>query len=255
MSAVINAENLSFHYADEPIFAGIGFSVRKGDMVAVIGANGAGKSTLLKLILGELTPAAGSIRLFGREVRSFRDWPKIGFLPQSAPAAGEHFPATAEEIVTASLFAQIGLLRFPRAEHRAKARAALREVGMEDCAGRLISRLSGGQRQRVMLARVLAGEPELLLLDEPTTGVDEETVLALFSLLTRLNRESGLTVMMVTHDTERAASCVSRILCLENGSLLELDKEQLEEELRHKHKHPVITAIPYEGADNGDSAI
>jgi zinc transport system ATP-binding protein len=88
-----------------------------------------------------------------------------------------------------------------------------------------------------MLARVLVSEPELLLLDEPTAGVDDATVTILFDLLRRLNRESGLTVLMVTHDAERAAACVSRILCLENGSLLELSMEQLNEELLHRHRH------------------
>ncbi|MDR1322341.1 MAG: ATP-binding cassette domain-containing protein [Gracilibacteraceae bacterium] len=238
MTAVVQAENLGFRYGDEPVFSRVDFSLAPGDFAAVIGANGAGKSTLLRLMLGELAPAAGSIRLFGCEARRFRDWPKVGFLPQSAPTAGENFPATAEEIVMANLFASIGLLRFPRPKHKARVREALRLVDMGKYSKRLISRLSGGQRQRVMLAQVLVAEPEFLLLDEPTTGVDEAAAAALFALLTRLNRETGLTVMMATHDTERAAAHVSRVLCLENGSLLELDKAQLDEELRHKHKHP-----------------
>ncbi|MDR0433702.1 MAG: metal ABC transporter ATP-binding protein [Gracilibacteraceae bacterium] len=240
MNAVVQAENLSFRYRDEPVFTRVNFSIEPGAFLAVIGANGAGKSTLLRLILGELTPAAGSVRLFGREARQFHDWFRVGFLPQSSPAAGENFPATAEEIASANVFARLGLFRFPGPQHRARTREALRLVGMEQYAGRLISSLSGGQRQRVMLARVLAAEPDFLLLDEPTTGVDAAAVAALFDLLTRLNREKGLTVMMATHDTERAAAHVSRVLCLENASLLELDKAQLEEELRHKHKHPVM---------------
>jgi zinc transport system ATP-binding protein len=240
MSDVVRVDNLSFRYRDEPIFSGIGFSVYKGDFVAVIGSNGAGKSTLLRLMLGEIAPAAGSIRLFGQDTRHFRDWPRVGYLAQNAPAEGSgvNFPATAEEIVTANLFSQIGMFRRPKKAHRAKARAALAQVGMEAYAKHMIGNLSGGQQQRVMLAKVLAGTPELLLLDEPTTGVDEETVRALFELMARLNREGGLTILMVTHDISRASGYVSRVLCLEHGSMVELGKVQLEEELRHKHKHP-----------------
>ncbi|MDR1605391.1 MAG: metal ABC transporter ATP-binding protein [Gracilibacteraceae bacterium] len=235
---VIQADDLSFRRAGEPVFARVSFSVYAGDFVAILGANGAGKSTLLSLVLGELTPETGTVRLFNREARRFRDWGQIGFLAQDAPAEAAAFPATAEEIVRANLYARTGWGRAPRAADRAGAGAALEAVGMAEYGRRLIGHLSGGQRQRVMLARALAGEPALLLLDEPTAGVDEASVTGLFQLLTRRNRESGLTVVMVTHDAERAAACASRVLCLENGSLLELDKTQLEEELRHRHRHP-----------------
>ncbi|MDR1193216.1 MAG: metal ABC transporter ATP-binding protein [Peptococcaceae bacterium] len=221
MPDAIRIDNLRFQYGDEPVLSGVSLAVPKGDFAAVIGGNGAGKSTFLRLILGELTPAGGGIYLFGQEARYFRDWPKIGYLAQNGPTAGGDFPATAEEIVTASLYAQIGLFRFAKKAHKEKARRALGQVGMEAYASRLIGSLSGGQRQRVMLARVIVGEPALLLLDEPTTGVDAATVQALFSLLARLNRETGLTIMMVTHDIERASAYVSRILRLEGGVFAE----------------------------------
>jgi zinc transport system ATP-binding protein len=247
---IIRADNLRFQYGDEPVFSQVGFSVYRGDFVAVIGANGAGKSTLLRLLLGELVPTSGDIRLFGRDVRRFDAWPKLGYLAQNGLRSGANFPATAEEIVTANLFSQIGFLRFPKKAHRDKAQEALARVGMAACAGRMLAELSGGQRQRVLLARVLAGDPELLLLDEPTNGVDAETVASLFELLARLNRENGLTVVMVTHDAARASDCVSRILCLEDGSMVELDKAQLAEELLHKHKHPAApeTVVSRKGA-------
>jgi zinc transport system ATP-binding protein len=238
MPDAIRADNLSFQYGDEPIFSQIGFSLYRGDFAGVIGANGAGKSTLLRLLLGEIVPTAGNIRLFGKEPHRFGARPKIGYLSQHGLSSGANFPATAEEIVTANLFSEIGFLRFSRKAHREKARAALARVGMEACAGRMLASLSGGQRQRVLLARVLVNEPELLLLDEPTNGVDAETVASLLLLLSRLNRENGLTIMMVTHDIARAAEYLSRIFCLEDGSLVELDKAQLWEELSHKHKHP-----------------
>jgi zinc transport system ATP-binding protein len=238
MPNVLEVDNLSFSYGNEPIFSKIGFSVSKGDFVAVIGSNGAGKSTLLRLILGELPPSAGSIRLFGQDIRQFRDWPKIGYVPQNGLQSGVNSPATAEETVKANLFSQIGLLRFPKKEHLEKTRQALEMVGMAEHAKRLIGKLSGGQQQRVLLARVLVSDPEIMLLDEPTVGVDAQTVDSLYELLSRLNKGTGLTVIMVTHDISRAVDHVSRVLCLEEGSLVELDKTQIEEELAHKHKHP-----------------
>jgi ABC-type Mn/Zn transport systems, ATPase component len=123
-------------------------------------------------------------------------------------------------------------------------------VDMASYARRLIGELSGGQQQRVMLARVLVNDPEIMLLDEPTTGVDAQTAQSLYELLARLNRETGLTIMMATHDIGRAVNYVSRILCLEEGSLVELGKAQVHEELLHKHKHPARgIQIQQEGDD------
>jgi zinc transport system ATP-binding protein len=234
----VTADGLSFRYGDEAVFSRVGFSLRRGDFAGVIGSNGSGKSTLLRLILGELVPTSGSILLFGKDSRRFDEWPRIGYLAQNGLASGADFPATAGEIVTANLFSRIGFMRFAKRVHREMAGEALARVGMADCFGRMFGSLSGGQRQRVLLARVLVGEPELLLLDEPTNGVDAETVTSLLALLARLNRDEGLTVAMVTHDIARASEYVSRILCLEYGSMVELDRAQLEDELLHRHRHP-----------------
>lgn len=238
MSNVIEATNLSFHYGNEPIFTKINFSIDEGDFVAIIGSNGTGKSTLFRLILKELVPVTGKIRLFDQDVREFRNWPNIGYVPQNGLQSIANFPATAEEIVMANLSSQIGLLRFPKKEHREKVQKALELVDMAAYSKHLIGELSGGQQQRVMLARVLVNNPKVMLLDEPTSGIDAKTILSLYELLARLNRETGITIVMITHDIERAADYVSRVLCLEEGSLIELDRMQLYDELSHKHKHP-----------------
>ena len=238
MGKVIEAENLGFSYGGEMVFSGVDFAVNEGDFVAVIGSNGAGKSTLMRLMLGELTPSQGQVRIFGTDVAHFRQWPRIGYVPQNAARTGQDFPASVREIVEANLYGKAGLFRLPSRALKAKAAQALKLVGLEGFETRPIGELSGGQQQRVMLARVLAGEPEAMLLDEPTSGVDATTIDALYDILSRLNRERGQTIVMVTHDVARATGMASRVLCLEEGSLVELPPCQVMEELRHRHKHP-----------------
>jgi zinc transport system ATP-binding protein len=250
MRKIIEVESLSFSYGGESVFSGVTFTVREGDFVALIGSNGAGKSTLVKLLLGELTPTEGSIRLFGQDAAHFHDWPKIGYLPQNAARAGQGFPASVREVVEANLYASAGLFRFPSRALRARAAEALRQVDMGGYEKRLVGELSGGQQQRVMLARVLAGEPQVMILDEPVSGVDQKTVETLYQLLTRLNRERNLTILMVTHDVARSSAIASRVMCLEERSMVELEPHQVKEELRHRHKHPT------EGGDgNGHPAV
>lgn len=236
---IIQVRGLHFRYGGEPILNGVGFSVDRGGFTALIGTNGAGKSTLLKLLLGELSPDTGDIALFGEKIGHFKSWPRIGYVPQLNPASGGGFPATAEEIVCSGMYSRIGPFRPVRNSHRNKALLALELVGMRDFAGRMISELSGGQLQRVMIARALAADCELLLLDEPTAGVDSEASAQLYELLAGLNR-NGATILMVTHDIARAAGYANRTLCLEEGSIVELDKNQLAHELSHRHKHPHV---------------
>jgi zinc transport system ATP-binding protein len=240
---------LSFRYGGDTVFSDVAFSAGGGEFIAVIGANGSGKSTLMRLMLGELQPHTGTTRLFGEDSRRFRQWGKLGYLAQDGLRSARDFPATAEEIVLANLYGRIGPMRLPGKRHRELARSALADVGVDALAKRMIGSMSGGQRQRVMLARVLVSEPELLFLDEPTTGVDSDTADSLFALLEQYSRSRGLTIIMVTHDTARAARYVSRVLCLEYGSLVELDKSQLSEELSHRHYHPVKRR---EGMASGD---
>jgi zinc transport system ATP-binding protein len=238
----IEVENLSFRYGSEPVFQGIRFSLALGDIAALIGSNGTGKSTLLKIMLGELPPSTGSVRLLGQDVRKFRDWPKVGYVPQNHAASG--FPATALEIVKANLYSQIGLMRMPRRVHTQKAMHALELAGMAEHAGRLIGDLSGGQQQRVMLAGVLVNDPAVMLLDEPTTGIDEKAADSLYALLQDLNQKMGLTVLMVTHDVSRASCYAQRVFCLEHGSLMELERNQVMEEICHRHQHPALPPVP-----------
>ena len=197
----------------------------------ITGENGAGKSTLLRLLLGELPigeshkgdqeegSSDGSIEILGQDIRQFKDWSRISYVPQNGMGGWKDFPASVEEIVRANLYKQIGLFRFAGKKERQQVRAALAQVGMEEYQNRLIGRLSGGQQQRVLLARALVNEPKLLILDEPTSALDEKNASHFYRLLKKINAEKRITVLMVTHDLKRASSYADDIWVLEDGKV------------------------------------
>ncbi len=238
MNKIIEFKNVHFGYTSDDILKCISFDVNRGDFVSIIGSNGAGKSTILKLILGELHQYRGSIKLYEEDISKFKDWKKIGYLEQNAYSKILHFPATVYEIVMSNNFSDIGLFKFPNKKHKEKVMEVLTLLGMEKYKDRMISKLSGGQIQRVFLARTLISNPDLLVLDEPTNGVDRETIELIYKILQELNKNKNVSIIMVTHDVERISKISNRVFCFEEGTLVELAKNQLDIELSHKHKHP-----------------
>lgn len=227
----IEIENLSFSYNGAGLLEDVALTVKEGEFVWLTGPNGSGKSTLIKLIIGELQPQKGKVRLFGQDSSDFSDWRRIGYLPQNK-AGQANFPATALEVVMTGLYGEKGNLRERAAE-------ALKLVGMEEYKDALIGRLSGGQFQRVMAARVLATDHDLLLLDEPMTGLDADSCREMYGILSRLVKEKGAACLMINHDLTRLADVPEcRTLCLEYGSIIELDYEQLLREKASRHTHP-----------------
>ena len=198
------------------MLADVDLSVERGQFVAIAGPNGGGKTTLLRLVLGLERPNAGEALLFGESAVDFSRRETIGYLAQRAEL-GVSAPATVREVVAAGRLPRVGLLRRAGREDREKIEEAIARVGLTAVAGRPLSRLSGGQQQRAFIAKALAAEPELLVLDEPTTGVDAEAQEAFAALLDRLHRELGVTILYVSHEFGAVERFVERIVLVRGG--------------------------------------
>jgi manganese/iron transport system ATP-binding protein/manganese/zinc/iron transport system ATP- binding protein len=199
--AVVAFDHVTVGYGDRPALTDVSLSVQPGSLLAVIGPNGAGKSTLLKVVAGVLRPWSGTVTVLGGQPGASSR--RIAYLPQAEVVDWE-FPVTVGEVVMMGRYGLLGFGRSPGARDRARVDQALSMVGMEDAVNRQIGALSGGQRRRVFLARALATEPELYLLDEPVTGVDARTQEDLMDILEGEAR-AGKTIIATTHDLICAA--------------------------------------------------
>jgi zinc transport system ATP-binding protein len=211
---LVAVEDVSFSYGFAPVLEDVTLPLREGDFLAILGPNGSGKTTLLKIILGLLRPSRGTVTIMGEPVSSFRAWGRIGYVPQKATHFDPLFPASSREVVAMSLMSARPPFRRAR---RADAEAILRAlavVGLEDRADRPVGRLSGGEQQRIFIARALVREPCLLILDEPTTGVDAGTEEQFYDLLSRLNKTEGITIVLVSHDIGIANRHITKVACL-----------------------------------------
>jgi zinc transport system ATP-binding protein len=212
---VLATEGLTFQYNSTEILADISFRLQAGDYLGLVGPNGSGKTTLIKLMLGLLQPSKGEIVLFGSNLTDFKDWRKVGYLPQKINSFNPHFPATVREIVSLGF---LSTKRFPRRIKRNDDMAinnALELVDIIDIKTELIGELSGGQQQRVLIAKALVSEPELLILDEPTTALDPEAREKFFGTLKDLNENRKVTIIIITHDIGTIGKYASRLLYLD----------------------------------------
>jgi len=199
-------------YQKRPVLENVSLTIDPGDFVGIIGPNGCGKSTLLKVMIGLVKPAQGQVFVGGLPPEKLRR--RIGYLPQLTQI-DFNFPATVWDVVLMGRYGKIGIGRPPQPNDRAAAKAAIEKVGLAALSGTAIGQLSGGQRQRVFIARAIAQEPDLLVLDEPITGVDVTTQHALSHLLEELNG-NGITIVSTTHDLNCVASSFNRVVCLNN---------------------------------------
>ncbi len=216
---VFEVKNLFFRANAQKILEDISLTILPGDYCAIIGPNGGGKTTLIRLLLGLEKPTKGKIKLFGQPLSRFKRWDKIGYVPQRASQLDENFPATVLEVVKMGRTAKQGLFkRLTQADKDAIAEA-MTKMDVSDIQGKLIGELSGGQRQRVMIARALASKPEVLILDEPNTGVDVVSQQRFYKLLRELNQDENMTIVFITHDIGVIADDIGRLFTV-NQSLL-----------------------------------
>ena len=214
---IIEFKNVTFSYGKQPAVDKATFSIDKGDFVGMIGPNGSGKTTVVKLMLGLLTPDSGSIRIFGKEISGFHDWQRVGYVPQKATNFDQNFPASVFEVASMGLVSKAGLMKqLSKADHGAVEKA-LEVAGISGLRNSRIGDLSGGQQQRVFIARALVSEPDLLILDEPTVGVDQKAQHEFYLLLGELNRKRGMTLVLISHDVGVVAKNAGKIACVNAG--------------------------------------
>ena len=232
---VIEVSNLSYNYGNIPVLKNLSFKIEKGQYVGLIGPNGSGKTTLLRLLLGLNKKQTGSIKIYSQEIEKFTNFSKIGYIPQQVSVLGQDFPATVQEVV------ESGIIKNEKLNTKNDLNRVFELTEISALKNKLISQLSGGQLQRVFIARSLVNNPEILIFDEPTVGVDSENQMNFYNFLQKANKEMGLTIIFVTHDIETISKEASRILCINKG-VIDEKNEYLEEEesLLKKHLHSKI---------------
>lgn len=201
MQNIVSIENVSFSYPGMELLDKLTVEVKEGDFVAIIGPNGAGKTTLMKLILGFLEPAEGKIKLFGKNLKDFDEWVKVGYVPQRL-SIDKLFPGTVEEILSLN---------------KVEAEKTPETLEIKKVMKKKFTELSGGQQQRVLIALALKSDPKLLILDEPTVGVDIKTQREFYDMLKHLNKKHNVTILFITHEVGMIASCCKTVLCINHN--------------------------------------
>jgi zinc transport system ATP-binding protein len=214
----LELDAVSFGYNRGLVLCDVSLSVGQGEFVAVVGPNGSGKTTLMKLGLGLLAPGAGQVRLFGEDVTSFRRWWQVGYVPQRA-AARSALPVSVEEVVLSGLAARARPFRRRSPEATARIEHVVELLGLEGLRRSRLAELSGGQQQRALIARALVTAPRLLVLDEPTTGVDADARTVLRGSLQHLVEVEGMAVVYVSHDPEGFSGLAQRVVEVDGGGI------------------------------------
>ena len=234
--SIIKLQDICYAYNEEEVLCSVSAEINKGDFVGLIGPNGSGKTTLIKIMLGLIKPDKGTIKLFNQNIDSFHDYKKIGYIGQKSTQITIPTPISVKEVI------ELGLIAKKDADK--KINQALHEVGLVEKKNNLITELSGGEQQRVFIAKALVSEPELLILDEPTTGIDVNTQDNFYKLLADLNKK-GITLVMVSHDIDVIVNEVTKLLCLNkklvyHGTPKEFIKDDYLEKLYGKNRKFII---------------
>jgi manganese/zinc/iron transport system ATP- binding protein len=232
MSALVEFNNASLGYAHRPVLTDLTFNIEAGDFLGMVGPNGAGKTTVLRAILGSLKPLNGTVT----RVQNIR----FGYVPQR-DSVDYNFPLKVLDVVMMGRYDRIGLARRPGKHDKQRAMAALEHVGIAGLADNFLSDLSGGQKQRTLIARALVGEPTVLVLDEPTNGMDLVSTTQILGLVRELHDRDNLTVLMVSHALNEVANYVRRIALVMEGQFRigTVDEIMTEETLTQMYRIPV----------------
>jgi len=246
---IFDVKNLNFTVNGQKILSDISLEIFHSQYIAIIGPNGGGKTTLIRMLLGLDKPSSGSVKIFGKKIKDFKDWNKIGFVPQRAAQVDQNFPATALDIVRMGRVSKRKLFSRESEEDIQAVDDAMAKMDILDLKDKMVGTLSGGQRQRVMIARALASKPEILILDEPNTGVDVVSQNRFYTLLSKLNKEDKITIVFITHDIGVIADDIGRLFTInQKATICNNPKEALSCEdmsalygisahLVHNHKH------------------
>jgi zinc transport system ATP-binding protein len=234
MSTIISLKDVCFSYANQPILQDVNLNLYEDDFLGIVGANGGGKSTLLKLILGLLEPDSGTVEVFGRPPSQTRT--RLGYVPQFA-TFDSTFPITVRDTVLQGRLGKTRAIIGYNNQDKEIAQQTMRETNILEFAKRPMTALSGGQRQRVLIARALASEPEVLLLDEPTANIDPQHGENIFELLHRLHER--IAIILISHDTGFVSRSVTRVACLNRTLVCHSTSPVDSEEIKHLYSAPM----------------
>jgi zinc transport system ATP-binding protein len=215
MSVLIDIKNISVRYGAVDAVSNISCQIEKGDFVGLVGPNGSGKTTLAKTILGLLTAYQGKILLLGQDIKYFRNFQKIGYLPQKHTGINPLFPASVKEVVSLGILSGKKWPKKISKDDWQKIDGLLESLGIINLKEKLISQLSGGQQQKVLLARALVCNPEILILDEPSTALDPNSREKFFVRLKELNSQMKTTIILITHDTGYVGQYANKLLYID----------------------------------------
>ncbi|WP_040398850.1 metal ABC transporter ATP-binding protein [Anaerococcus senegalensis] len=202
----ISIKNLNFSYSQTPVLKNCNLDVDVGEFTVILGGNGSGKSTLIKLMLGELKKNSGEIKILGKNIEDYVSFKDIGYVPQINIVNKIAFPITCLELVSLNLYEEFGFIKIPKKNHYQNAKDILKKMGMESYINTPVNELSGGLAQRAMISKAMINDPKILILDEPTAGVDKYSKDHFFETIDFLSKKFNVTIIMVTHELKEMES-------------------------------------------------